>query len=122
MILITRPDFPTNNLKELVERIRSWGDKMTIGKVGPGSASQPCGLMFMSTTGTTLTSVYYKAGGPAQNDLIAGHIDVYCNPAIGPTPHIQSGTTKGYEITSKKRVPTLPKVPKSPEAASRSHG
>ncbi|MGY3614489.1 tripartite tricarboxylate transporter substrate-binding protein [Bradyrhizobium sp. USDA 10063] len=116
MILVARPNFPAKDLKELVGRIRSDGDKMTFGNVGLGSASQLCGLMFMSTTDTKLTSVYYKGGGPALNDVIAGHIDVYCDPATGPTPYIQSGTIKGYAITSKKRVATLPDVPTSAEA------
>ena len=35
-------------------------------------------------------------------------------PAV--TPHIQAGTIKGYAITSKKRVATLPNVPTSVEA------
>lgn len=48
--------------------------------------------------------------------MIASHIDVYCDPATGPTPYIQSGTIKGYAITSKKRVATLPGVPTSAEA------
>ena len=116
MILVTRPNFPAKDLKELVARIRSEGDKMTFGNVGLGSASQLCGLMFMSATDTKLTPVYYKGGGPALNDVIAGHIDVYCDPATGPTPHIQAKTIKGYAITSKKRVPTLPDVPTSAEA------
>lgn len=116
MILVARPNFPAKDLKELVGRIRSDGDKITFGNVGLGSASQLCGLMFMSTTGTRLTSVYYKGGGPALNDVIAGHIDVYCDPATGPTPYIQSGTIKGYAITSKRRVATLPDVPTSAEA------
>ncbi|MCA6107110.1 tripartite tricarboxylate transporter substrate binding protein BugD [Bradyrhizobium sp. CNPSo 4026] len=116
MILVARPNFPAKDLKELVGRIRSDGDKITFGNVGLGSASQLCGLMFMSTTDTKLTSVYYKGGGPALNDVIAGHIDVYCDPATGPTPYIQSGTIKGYAITSKKRVATLPDVPTSAEA------
>jgi tripartite-type tricarboxylate transporter receptor subunit TctC len=116
MILVARPNFPAKDLKELVARIRSDGDKMTFGNVGLGSASQLCGLMFMSTTDTKLTQVYYKGGGPALNDVIAGHIDVYCDPATGPTPHIQSNTIKGYAITSKKRVAALPDVPTSTEA------
>jgi tripartite-type tricarboxylate transporter receptor subunit TctC len=116
MILVTRPNFPAKDLKELVARIRSDGDKTTYGNVGLGSASQLCGLMFMSTTDTKLTSVYYKGGGPALNDVLAGHIDVYCDPATGPTPHIQSGTIKGYAITSKQRVATLPNVPTAAEA------
>lgn len=118
MILVARPNFPAKDLGELVARIRSDGDKITFGNVGLGSASQLCGLMFMSATATKLTPVYYKGGGPALNDVIAGHIDVYCDPATGPTPYIQSGTIKGYAITSKKRVASLPDVPTSAEAGT----
>jgi tripartite-type tricarboxylate transporter receptor subunit TctC len=115
MILVARPNFPAKDLKELVAKIRSEGEKMTFGNVGLGSASQLCGLMFMSVTDTKLTPVYYKGGGPALNDVIAGHIDVYCDPATGPTPYIQAVTIPGFAITSKTRVPTLPNVPTSAE-------
>jgi len=118
MILVARPNFPAKDLNELVAQIRNAGDKIAFGNVGLGSASQLCGLMFMSATKTKLTPIYYKGGGPALNDVIAGHIDVYCDPATGPTPYIQSGTIKGYAITSKKRVATLPDVPTSAEAGA----
>lgn len=116
MILVARPNFPAKDLKELVAYVRSQGEKVTFGNVGFGSASQLCGLMFMSAIDAKLTPIYYKGGGPALNDVIAGHIDVYCDPATGPTPYIQSGTITGYAITSKNRVPTLPNVPTSAEA------
>ncbi|WP_128927591.1 tripartite tricarboxylate transporter substrate-binding protein [Bradyrhizobium guangxiense] len=118
MILVARPNFPAKDLQELIAQIRNAGDKITFGNVGLGSASQLCGLMFMSATDTKLTPIYYKGGGPALNDVIAGHIDVYCDPATGPTPYIQSGTIRGYAITSKKRVATLPDVPTSAEAGT----
>jgi tripartite-type tricarboxylate transporter receptor subunit TctC len=116
MILVTRPNFPAKDLKELVAYVRAQGDKLTYGNVGLGSASHLCGLMFMSAIETKLTAVYYKGGGPALNDVIAGHIDVYCDPATGPTPYIQAGTIPGYAITGRKRVPTLPNLPTSAEA------
>src|SRR5437763_5058081 len=116
MILVARANFPAKDLKELVTYVRAQGDKVTYGNVGLGSASHLCGLMFMSAAGAKLTPIYYKGGGPALNDVIAGHIDVYCDPATGPTPHIQAGTITGYAITSKKRVPTLPYLPTSAEA------
>jgi hypothetical protein len=77
--------------------------------------------MFMSTIEAKLTPIYYKGGGPALNDIIAGHIDVYCDPATGPTPYIQAGTIPGFAITSKKRVSTLPNLPTSAEAGVRRH-
>ena len=116
MILVARANFPAKDLKELVAYVRAQGDKVTYGNVGLGSASHLCGLMFMSAIDAKLTPIYYKGGGPALNDIIAGHIDVYCDPATGPTPYIQAGTIPGYAITSKKRVATLPNVPTSAEA------
>jgi len=116
MILVARANFPAKDLKELVTYVRAQGDKVTYGNVGLGSASHLCGLMFMSTIDSKLTPVYYKGGGPALNDIIAGHIDVYCDPATGPTPYIQAGTIPGFAITSKKRVSTLPNLPTSAEA------
>ncbi len=86
MILVARPNFPAKDLKELVAHVRAQGDKVTYGNVGLGSASHLCGLMFMSAIEAKLTPIYYKGGGPALNDIIAGHIDVYCDPATGPTP------------------------------------
>src|ERR1700741_1098039 len=77
MILVARANFPAKDLKELVAYVRTQGDKVTYGNVGLGSASHLCGLMFMSAIETKLTAVYYKGGGPALNDVIAGHIDVY---------------------------------------------
>lgn len=116
MILVARANFPAKDLKELVSYVRAQGDKVTYGNVGLGSASHLCGLMFMNAIETKLTPIYYKGGGPALNDIIAGHIDVYCDPATGPTPYIQAGTIPGFAITGKKRVPTLPNLPTAAEA------
>src|SRR5258708_31933545 len=80
MILVARPNFPAKDLKEMISYVREQGDKVTYANVGLGSASHLCGLMFMSAIGAMLTPVYYKGGGPALNDAIAGHIDVYCDP------------------------------------------
>jgi tripartite-type tricarboxylate transporter receptor subunit TctC len=116
MILVARPNFPAKDLKELVAAVKSQGDKITYGNVGLGSASHLCGMLFMKAVETKLTPIYYKGGGPALNDVLAGQIDVYCDPATGPTPHIKAGTVRGYAVTSKKRLATLPDVPTSAEA------
>ena len=70
----------------------------------------------MSATGTSMTTVPYKGGGPALSDVLGGRIDVYCDPATGPTPHIQAGRIKGYAVTTKTRLKTLPNLPTTAEA------
>jgi tripartite-type tricarboxylate transporter receptor subunit TctC len=115
MVLVARPNFPAADFKELVAYVREHGEKATYAYVGLGSASHLCGLLFMNAVGAKLTQVFYKGGGPALNDVLAGQIDVYCEPATGPTPHIRAGAIKGYAVTAKTRVPALPNVPTSAE-------
>ena len=116
MILVGKPDLAPKDLKELVGYIRERGDKVLYAHSGIGSAAHLCGLVFMSATGTSMTTVPYKGGGPALSDVLGGRIDVYCDPATGPTPHIQAGRTKGYAVTTKTRLKTLPNLPTTAEA------
>jgi tripartite-type tricarboxylate transporter receptor subunit TctC len=116
MILVGKPDSKAKDLKELVAQVKEQGDKVLYAHSGVGSAAHLCGLVFMSATGTTMTTVPYKGGGPALNDVMGGRIDVYCDPATGPTPHIQAGKLKGYAVTTKTRLKTLPDMPTTAEA------
>ncbi len=116
MILVARPDYPPRDLKELVAYVRERGDKVLFAHSGIGSAAHLCALVFMNATGANMTLVPYKGGGPALNDVMAGHIDFYCDPATGPTPLIQAGKLKSYGVTTKARLPTLPDLPTTEEA------
>ncbi len=51
-----------------------------------------------------------------RKDLLAGRIDVYCEPATGTTAQIQAGKIKAYAVTTKRRIATLPAVPTTTEA------
>ena len=116
MILVGKPDSTAKDLKALVAQVKEQGDKVNYAHSGVGSAAHLCGLVFMSATGTKMTTVPYKGGGPALNDVMGGRIDVYCDPATGPTPHIQAGKLKGYAVTTKTRLKTLPDLPTTAEA------
>jgi tripartite-type tricarboxylate transporter receptor subunit TctC len=116
MTLVGKPGFAPNDLKELVAYVRQHGDKVTFGHSGIGSAAHLCGLLFSSATGAKMTLVPYKGGGPALNDLMGGHLDFYCDPATGTTPHIQGGKIKAYAVTTKSRLPTMPNLPTTAEA------
>lgn len=116
MTLVGKPGFAPNDLKELVAYVRQHGDKVTFGHSGVGSAAHLCGLLFSNATGTKMTLVPYKGGGPALNDLMGGHLDFYCDPATGTTPHIQGGKIKAYAVTTKSRLPTIPNLPTTAEA------
>ena len=45
------------------------------------------------------------------NDLIAGQFDVMCDQTTNTTGNINSGRIKGYAVTTKEKVSSLPDLP-----------
>jgi tripartite-type tricarboxylate transporter receptor subunit TctC len=116
MTIVGKTGLAPKDLKTLVAYAHEHPDKLNYAHSGLGSVAHLCGLMLMSTTKTSMTLVPYKGGGEVMKDLVAGQIDVYCEPATGTTPNIQSGRIKAYAVTTKRRVSTLPDVPTTAEA------
>jgi tripartite-type tricarboxylate transporter receptor subunit TctC len=50
------------------------------------------------------------------NDLIGGQVDVGCEQATTGTPPIQTKRIKGYAVTTKTRLQSLPDLPTADEA------
>jgi tripartite-type tricarboxylate transporter receptor subunit TctC len=90
---------------------------VTYGHAGIGSASHLCALLLMSATGTQMTPLAYRGTGPAMNDLIGGQIDLLCDQTTNTTNHIKEGRIKGYAVTTKTRVSSLPDLPTLDETA-----
>ena len=107
-LMMARSDFPGSNFKEFIAYVKANQDKITIGISGPSHLSA---LLFMEATGTKLTTVPYKGGGPALNDLVAKHIDLLSNSASIVGPLIRAGKVRAIGVTGKTRVTNLPEVP-----------
>ncbi|HEY9278470.1 MAG TPA: tripartite tricarboxylate transporter substrate binding protein BugD [Eoetvoesiella sp.] len=111
MTIIAREDFPPNNIKELVEYIKTHKDKISLANAGIGAASHLCGTMFTQALGVDLLTVPYKGTAPAIADLLGKQVDLLCDQTTNTTQQIKSGKVKAYAVTSQKRVPTLPDLP-----------
>lgn len=116
MTIVGKLDLAPKDLKDLVVYIRERPDRVNYAHSGLGSVAHLCGLMFASATGTKMTFIPYKGGGEVMKDLLAGQIDVYCEPATGTTANIQAGKIKPYAVTTKRRVASLPDVPTTAES------
>ncbi len=116
MTIVGKADLAPKDMKELVTYVRERPDQINYAHSGLGSVAHLCGLMFMSATKTKMTVIPYKGGGEVTKDLLAGRIDVYCEPATGTTANIQAGRIKPYAVTTKRRVATIPDVPTTAEA------
>lgn len=116
MTLVAKKDFPSNNLKELIAYVKANKDKVNLANAGIGAASHLCGMLFMSSIQTELTTIPYKGTGPAMNDLFGGQVDFMCDQTTNTISHIKAGKIKVYGVTTKKRIDSLQDVPTMSEA------
>jgi tripartite-type tricarboxylate transporter receptor subunit TctC len=111
MTLVSKKGVQAKDVKELLDWIRAEKGKVTYGHAGVGSASHLCALILMKDLGARMEGVGYRGTGPAMNDLISGQFDVMCDQTTNTTNQINAGTIKGYAVTTKAKVSSLPDLP-----------
>ncbi len=85
--------------------------KATYGHAGIGSASHLCTLVLMRDLKIEMVGVGYRGTGPAMNDLLGGQFDVMCDQTTNTTNQIKEGRIKGFAVTTKAKVSSLPDLP-----------
>lgn len=116
MTLLVRSGFPAATVKELIPYLKANAARVSFANAGIGSASHLCGLLFMSTIETDLTTVPYKGTAPAMTDLIGGQVDMLCDQTTNTTQQIRGGKVKALAVTSGKRLETLKELPTMAES------
>ena len=73
--------------------------------------------MLKFKTKSNLTHVPYKGAGPALNDLLGGHVDMFFSGFPAAVPQVKAGTLKLIAVSSGQRAGAAPDVPTVAEAA-----
>lgn len=102
-VLVASPSFKANSVKELIDLMKAEPDKVTFASSGTGSSDHLTAALFMQKAGVKGVHVPYKGGGPAQTDLMGGHVDVSFQNLGAVSKHIKAGKMKLLAITADKR-------------------
>jgi len=105
-ILVTRPDFPANDLKEFITYARANQAKLFFGSGGAGSGSHIACLLLDTAIGVTVTHVPYRGSG--RPDLMAGRIDYMCDFSSTALPEIEGKQVKALAVLARERMRALP--------------
>jgi len=116
MTIVSRRDFPPKDLKELIAYVKANKDKVTYANAGIGAASHLCGMLFMTSIQTDLTTVPYKGTADVIKDLLGGQVDFSCDQTTNTTSQIKADKIKVYGVTTKTRLASLPNIPTVDEA------
>ena len=109
-ILVVPGNSPHNSATDLLAHIKANPGKMNYGSAGVGSSQHLATSMLIASTGINIVHVPYKGTGPAEADLVAGHIPMMLD-TTACLPFVAAGRMKALAVASKARNPALPNVP-----------
>lgn len=114
--LVASPNFPADNVRELIAYLKQNPDKVTFASSGVGSSDHLTAALFWQKTGTSGLHVPYKGGAPAQTDLMGGHVDLSFQNLGAVASYVASGKMKLLAVTGETRAETFPDTPTLKEA------
>ena len=111
LMIVTRPDFPANNVKELVAYAKANPGKIVFASPGFAATQHFAGEMFKQTAGVELLHVPFKTTPEAINAVLGKHADVLFDTVSAVIGQVKAGQLKALAVTGKDRFPAVPDVP-----------
>ncbi|HXZ45836.1 MAG TPA: tripartite tricarboxylate transporter substrate binding protein [Pseudolabrys sp.] len=115
-VLVVNPTSPIRSVKELVALAKEKPGELNYASAGVGSFQHLGAELFKLQAHVNLVHVPYKGGGPAMQDVIAGHVKIMFSSLVQTTPFIKSGQLIALGTGGARRSPVLPDVPTIAEA------
>ena len=111
LVMAAYPEFPANNIRELIALAKKEPGKLAYATPGSGTAMHLSVEMLKTATGIDIVHVPYKGGAPAQQDVMAGRVPILMDVLYAVQPLIKSGKIKVLALLSPRRDPDAPDYP-----------
>jgi len=107
---------PYATMAEFFKAMKEPGKQFSFASAGTGTPGHLAGEYLSAKLPGKLVHVPYKGAGPALNDIIGGHVDMYF-PGFPPVmPMMKAGTVKVLAVSSGVRAQAAPEIPTVAEA------
>ena len=103
LALVVPANAPYSTMAELAKALTE-KKPLTFASAGTGTPGHFAGEFLKLRTKANLTHVPYKGAGPALNDLLGGHVDMYFPGFPAATPLLKGGQVKILAVSSAKRA------------------
>jgi len=108
LVLVTRTDFPANNLQEFIAYTKANEAKLHFSSSGVGGSNHLACMLFNQKVGIEVAHIPFRNVVQSLQEVIAGRIDYACPSLPLALPQIVGKTVKPIAILSKSRSPRLP--------------
>ncbi len=111
ILFVVRPDFPANNMDELVALVRKSPGKYSFGSAGIGSFAHVMGEVVKERAGMFMVHIPYRGGQQIITDVIGGQLDMGITTAANAASMIANKRIKALGVSAAERVPVIKDVP-----------
>jgi tripartite-type tricarboxylate transporter receptor subunit TctC len=111
IVLMVNPDIPANSVQELIAYAKARPGQINFGSAGNGSTPHLNGELFKTMAHIDIVHVPYRGTGPAMNDLIGGHIQMFFDLLPASLPQIESRKVRALANAGATRPPLLANLP-----------
>jgi tripartite-type tricarboxylate transporter receptor subunit TctC len=116
LIIVTRPDFPADDVKQLVAAAKANPGKIAFASPGFGATQHLTAELFRQTTGIDVLHVPFRTSPEAITALLGKQVDVVFETVSAVLGQVQSGQLKALAVTGRERFPAVPDVPAAIES------
>jgi len=109
-VLLTRPDLPAN-LAGFVTYAKERPGKLNFGSAGLGTLQHVWGTILTKSLGLDMVHVPYKGGAAAEQDLIAGRLELMFDNLSAVKQFIETKQLTPLAVSGASRAKDLPDVP-----------
>jgi tripartite-type tricarboxylate transporter receptor subunit TctC len=117
IVLMVHPGVPAQNVQELIQVARKEPGRISFASAGNGSTNHLSGEMLKSMAKINIVHVPYRGAGPAMNDLIGGHVQMFFDLLPASLPQINPGSCALSATRARNARPRCPICPPSPSRA-----
>ena len=102
---------PYSTLADMLKTLASSDKKFSFASAGTGTPGHIAGEYLSAKLPGRLVHVPYKGAGPALNDLIGSHVDMYFPGFPAAMPLVKAGSLKVLAVSSAQRSQAAPEIP-----------
>jgi len=110
-VLVVHPSLPVTSVKQFIALAKKRPGEINYGTGGVGSALHVAMTLFRHMTGTNMTHVAYRGGGPAGIALISGETQGQFATLGSVVSYLRSKRMRAIGVSSAERVKQFPDIP-----------
>jgi tripartite-type tricarboxylate transporter receptor subunit TctC len=116
LLLITPPDLPAKNVKDLLALAKSKPGTLNFSSAGLASTTFIAGALFRKSAGVNIVHVPYKGAPEAVTAVVRGDAQMYFVPVNLAKEMVEGGKVNAIAAATAQRLNEMPDVPTFTEA------